>query len=49
MNTCKKSGCGRPLHDCQGCNGGRASSPIAGKLTCNSTGLVCSEHGGHWK
>ncbi|ODQ87169.1 hypothetical protein BHQ18_24725 [Mycolicibacterium flavescens] len=46
---CKK--CHRPLHDCSGCNGGRASG-IGGKLTCskcNSTGVVCSQHGGHWK
>lgn len=46
---CKK--CHRPLNDCQGCNGGRASG-MFGKLTCskcNSTGMVCSEHGGHWK
>ena len=41
--------CHRPLKDCQYCNGGRASG-IAGKLTCskcNTTGLLCNEHGGH--
>jgi hypothetical protein len=46
---CRK--CHRRLHDCQGCNGGRASG-LGGKLgcsKCNSTGLVCSQHGGHWK
>lgn len=44
--------CHRPLNDCQSCNGGRAHSPIAGKLTCSacaSTGSVCSQHGGRWK
>ena len=30
--NCKK--CQRHLHDCQGCNGGRASG-IAGMLTCS--------------
>lgn len=41
---CEK--CFRALNDCQGCNGGR------GPLTCSrcdNTGLVCSQHGGHWK
>ena len=45
--TCTK--CHRPLHDCQYCNGGRASG-IGGRLTCNkcdNTGRLCSEHGGH--
>lgn len=49
MSNCKK--CHRPLHDCGACNGGRASG-IFGKLTCskcNSTGVVCNQHGGHWK
>ncbi len=47
--TCKK--CFRPLHDCQACNGGRASG-FFGKLTCstcNNTGLQCPQHGGFWK
>jgi len=47
--NCKK--CGRPTHDCQACNGGRATG-MFGKLTCNkcnNTGRVCGEHGGHWK
>ena len=49
MSSCTK--CSRPLHDCQGCNGGRASG-IGGKLTCSkcaNTGMVCNEHGGNWK
>jgi hypothetical protein len=49
MNACKK--CGRGLNDCQACKGGRARG-IAGKLTCskcNNTGVVCAQHGGHWK
>ncbi len=47
--TCTK--CHAPLHDCQSCNGGRASG-IGGRLTCsacNNTGAVCRSHGGHWK
>ncbi|WP_368679894.1 hypothetical protein R1X32_00575 (plasmid) [Rhodococcus opacus] len=50
MAQCKK--CFRPVNDCHYCNGGRASSPIAGKLTCskcNNTGSLCNEHGGYWK
>jgi len=46
---CRK--CGRPLHDCPACNGGRASG-FFGKLSChkcNNTGLVCPEHDGYWK
>lgn len=46
---CRK--CSRPVHDCQACNGGRARGAF-GQLTCktcNNTGSVCSEHGGHWK
>lgn len=49
MSTCR---CGRTLNDCQGCKGGRATQPGGGRHTCskcNSTGQVCSEHGGHWK
>lgn len=49
MMRCRK--CSRPVHDCQACNGGRATG-IVGKLTCrtcNNTGSVCNEHGGHWK
>jgi hypothetical protein len=45
--------CSRPLHDCQGCNGGKnLSGGVFGAKTCrqcNSTGQVCPEHGGHWK
>ncbi len=47
--NCNK--CHRPLHDCQACKGGTASG-MFGKLTCkacNTTGLVCHQHGGHWK
>lgn len=47
--TCTK--CRRPLHDCQSCDGGRRRGAF-GALTCkacNSTGLVCATHGGHWK
>ena len=47
--TCRK--CGRPVHDCPACNGGRLSG-FFGRLTCrtcNSTGLVCPEHGAYWK
>lgn len=43
--------CARPLHDCQACNGGRASG-MFGKLTCrkcNNTGQVCPSHDGYWK
>ena len=49
MNKCKK--CARSLNDCQACDGGRASG-MFGKLTCSTcrnTGVVCSQHGGHWK
>ncbi len=49
LASCKK--CSRTLNDCQACNGGRASG-MFGKLTCskcNNTGLVCSQHNGHWK
>ena len=45
-NLMKCEKCSRQLHDCQGCRGGRSN------LTCNqcrTTGLVCSEHGGHWR
>ena len=50
MNECKK--CHRPLHDCQACDGGRKRGMGGIRLTCsrcNTTGLVCSQHGGHWK
>ncbi|RZS60399.1 hypothetical protein EV386_0656 [Xylanimonas ulmi] len=43
--------CHRPLHDCPSCNGGRASG-LLGKVTCarcRNVGLVCDEHGGHWR
>jgi hypothetical protein len=48
--SCKK--CGRALNDCPACNGGRTTGFLGAKLTCskcNTTGLVCNEHGGHWK
>jgi len=50
MSDCHK--CHRPLQDCTACNAGRARSVLGDKLTCkncSSTGLVCNEHGGHWK
>ena len=50
MSDCEK--CHRTLQDCQGCNGGRARGFAGTKLTCskcNTTGQVCSEHGGPWK
>lgn len=50
MNSCTK--CHRTLNDCPACNGGRNSSGMFGALTCrqcNTTGQVCSEHGGFWK
>lgn len=50
MNECRK--CHRPLHDCSACNGGRSRGLLGDKLSCKkcaSTGLVCNEHGGHWK
>jgi len=48
--TCRR--CGRPVHDCPACDGGRHNYGFFGKLTCsrcNNTGLVCPEHGGYWK
>lgn len=51
MSNCHK--CHRPLHDCDACNGGRSGrSPLGDKLQCSkcgTTGLVCNEHGAHWK
>lgn len=45
MSKCEK--CFRQLNDCQGCKGGRQTTGTCNK--CRNTGLVCSEHGGHWK
>jgi len=48
--NCKK--CGRPLHDCPACDGGRRKGLLGAALTCstcNTTGLICGAHGGHWK
>ncbi len=47
---CQK--CHKQLNDCQACKGGTMRSPLGGKLTCskcNTTGSVCSTHGGYWK
>lgn len=42
---CEKTGCGRPLHDCQACHG----RPGYKCAACNTTGQACPTHGGHWK
>lgn len=44
--------CHRPLHDCQKCNGRGFISDFGNRVncgTCNTTGKVCSDHGGRWK
>ncbi|CAM3054050.1 hypothetical protein SKPI104516_16310 [Skermania piniformis] len=48
-SKCNK--CSRPLLDCQGCKGGRATSNVFGALTCSrcTKGQVCAEHGKHWE
>jgi hypothetical protein len=50
VNECKK--CHRPLRDCDTCKGQTKKSFLGDRLSCrkcNSTGLICSVHGGHWK
>jgi len=50
MKECNK--CHRPLHDCDVCEGQTRKSFLGDRLACsncNSTGLICSIHGGHWK
>ena len=47
---CRK--CYRPLQDCDTCLGQAKTSLLGGRLSCrncNSTGLICAVHGGHWK
>ena len=46
MSDCRK--CYKRLNECDGCKG----RPNAHGLTCSrcsNTGLVCPDHGGHWK
>jgi hypothetical protein len=50
MNHCKK--CNRSLHMCDVCDGQRKKSFLNDTLSCkncNSTGLICPQHKGHWK
>ncbi|WP_158612947.1 hypothetical protein [Nocardiopsis sp. Huas11] len=46
---CEK--CFRHLHTCQACNGRPGQSILGDPLTCSKCheGLVCSNHGKHWK
>lgn len=46
---CRK--CARTLLDCQACNDDRRAGQfdIHTCAECDNTGLVCSEHGGHWR
>jgi hypothetical protein len=41
--------CGRPLHDCPACNGGRLSGELSKCSKCNGSHLVCPENEGYWK
>jgi len=46
------SKCYRTLHECRDCQGQTATSIGGWKLTCStcdSTGLICTEHGGYWQ
>jgi hypothetical protein len=47
---CKK--CNRKLHICDACDGQKKKSFLGDQLSCkkcNSTGMLCPEHHGHWK
>lgn len=44
--------CHAPLHTCQVCKGQTTRSILGDRLSCkacNSTGAVCTTHGGYWK
>ncbi|MBB4740325.1 DnaJ-class molecular chaperone [Actinoplanes octamycinicus] len=47
---CQK--CHKRLHTCSSCKGQTSRSLLGDRLTCStcqSTGSVCPDHGGHWK
>lgn len=47
-----KCKCGARLHKCPDCDGQTQTTGWGSKLTCSScrsTGLLCGQHGGHWK
>ena len=43
--TCAKPDCGKPLLTCRACRG----RPGKDCRQCDTTGMVCSAHGGYWR